>query len=117
MLKAINLSNGAVIGDKIQTAFSFWPRFKGLLGRQSLADGEGMLLYPCSSIHCLGMRFPIDIVFLNGEYQVLAIREKMMPGTLASCSKAQYVLELSAGEISCHQIAVGDYVIFEKFDL
>lgn len=113
-MKAINLSDGAVVGENIQPAFSFWPRFKGLLGRRFLAEGEGLLLHPCDSIHCLGMRFTIDAVFLDRDFRVLAIRESMRPGAVASCKKACYVLELAAGNIARCRINIGDWISFEE---
>ena len=112
MLTATNITKGVAVGEAIQAAVDFWPRCKGLLGRRSLAMGEGLLLFPCASIHCLGMRFPIDALFLDQSGQVIALREKMAPGALAACKGACGVLELAAGQISGKNIAVGDRLSF-----
>lgn len=46
-------------------------RVKGLLGRDSL-DGA-FLIRPGRSIHTVGMRFPIDVAFCDGELRVVAV--------------------------------------------
>ena len=60
-------------------AESLWLRMRGLLGRDQLADGEGLLLRPASSIHMFFMRFPIDAVFLDRELNVLRVRAELAP--------------------------------------
>ncbi|TML60208.1 MAG: DUF192 domain-containing protein, partial [Actinobacteria bacterium] len=52
---------------------------KGLLGRTSLPDGEGLLLKPCGSVHTFFMRFPIDVVFLDRELSVVAVSAEVAP--------------------------------------
>ena len=100
------------IGSRIELANGFFTRLKGLLGRTGLAEGEGMLLSPCSSIHCFGMKFSIDIVFLDRNYQVVGIKENMLPGSRASSRKARHVLELKAGEVERHSIKIGEQLEF-----
>jgi len=99
---------GIIIADHIEIAKRFLPRLRGLLGRKSLAEGEGLLLSPCSSIHCFGMRFPIDAIFLDKQYRVVAIHPNMKPGAMASHRQARYVLELKAGEAERHNLEVGE---------
>jgi len=100
--------SSAVIGDNIEMADNFFSRLKGLLGRSGLYESEGLLLSPCSSIHCFGMRFPIDAIFLDKQYRVVAIHPNMKPGAMASHRQARYVLELKAGEAERHNLEVGE---------
>lgn len=100
-----------LVGDQIELALGFFSRLRGLLGRKGLNHGGGLLLSPCSSIHCLGMRFPIDAVFLDREYQVVAVFPNIKPGRLASHRKAQHVLELKAGAIKEYNIEIGDNLL------
>jgi len=81
---------------------------RGLLGRSSLAAGEGLLISPCRSIHCIGMKFPIDAVFLDQDYRVISVHSDLRPGAMASDLKARHVLELKAGEAVRHDIQVGE---------
>ena len=71
---------------------------RGLLGRGGLERGEGLLLKPCGSVHTLFMRFPIDVVFLDRELSVLAVRPAVPPWRTAGARGAKVALELAAGE-------------------
>lgn len=89
----------------VETAGTFFRRTRGLLGRRGLNPGEGLLLVPCNAVHTLGMRFPIDVVFLgkptgNGcALPVLGVREAVPPWRpWIGMRRAWAVLELGAGE-------------------
>jgi uncharacterized membrane protein (UPF0127 family) len=73
-------------------------RLRGLLGRRELPADEGLLLRPSPSIHTWFMRFPIDVVFLDKELRVLAVRNDLGPWRVAMQRGARTVLELAAGE-------------------
>ena len=83
-------------------------RLRGLLGRDGLDSGQGLLLRPASSVHTFFMRFPIDVVFLDRALVVLSIADDVDPWRTASQRGAKAVLELPAGESSRHGLAVGD---------
>ena len=72
-------------------------RLTGLIGRGQLAQGRALHFARCRSVHSLGMRLPIDVVFLSGSGEVLATNT-LVPWRFANCSKATQVLELRAGE-------------------
>lgn len=101
------------VGHRIAIADSFWTRFRGLLGRSGLDEGEGLLISPCWSIHCFGMKFAIDAIFLDKDYQVVSIHPSLKPGAMASNRKARYVLELKAGEAARHNIQIGEQLRIE----
>ncbi len=83
--------------SKINKADSFFSRFRGLMLKKSLAEGEGLLLMDCPAIHCCFMRFPIDVVYLDVSIKVL-FKETVKPWRLGKGVKgAKNVLELSAG--------------------
>jgi uncharacterized membrane protein (UPF0127 family) len=84
------------------------PRMRGLIGRQGLPAGEGLLLSPAPAIHTAFMRFPIDAVFLDRNLRVLDIVERLRPWRVASKRRARAVLELSAGECARRGVAIGD---------
>jgi uncharacterized protein len=83
-------------------------RMRGLIGRESLPDGEGLLLRPAPSIHTAFMRFPIDALFLDKDLRVLNIVESLSPWRVASKRRARAVLELAAGECARRGVRVGD---------
>jgi uncharacterized membrane protein (UPF0127 family) len=86
------------------------PRMKGLLGKRELSAGEGLLIQPAPSIHTWFMRFPIDVVFLAKNGDVLKVSPSVRPWRMRSCRRAFAVLELPAGEAERRGIAVGDHI-------
>ena len=89
-------------------ADSAWTRSKGLLGRSSLEEDEGILLEPGSSIHMFFMRFPIDAVFLDRDRRVLRVAADLRPWRMASKRGAKSVLELPAGRCDRAGVREGD---------
>ncbi len=104
-----------LIAQQVKVASGFFSRLRGLLGRKKLEKGEGLILYPCSSIHCFGMQFPIDVVFLDEQKRVVGIRENMKPGSHASNHSAHLVLELNAGEVQKHGVKNGEELVFSSY--
>ena len=83
-------------------------RARGLLGRSGLEPGRALWLAPCRSIHTVGMRFAIDVVFLDRESSVLALFENLRPYRLAWGGwRAHGALEFGAGEASRLGLARG----------
>ena len=80
---------------------------RGLLGRDGLAQGEGLLIKPCGSVHTFFMRFPIDVVFCDRELSVVAVRPEVPPWRTAGARGAKVALELAAGEAARLGIAPG----------
>lgn len=90
--------NGRVLADKIEIAETLASRSQGLLGRQSLDPGQGLLIRPCSSIHMFFMKFPIDAIFLSKDLKVVRIAHSLMPWRLSGCMFGCYqVLEMCSG--------------------
>ena len=81
----------------VTTASSFVERLKGLLGHRVLPASEALLIERCGSVHTIGMRFAIDVVFLNRQHQVLKVVGGLQPQRLAMCVGATSVLELASG--------------------
>jgi len=93
----VRKQDGTVVCQRCVIADSIWLRMKGLLGRASLPDGEGILLRPGSSIHMFFMRFPIDAVFVDRDLRVLRVKANLKPWRMASKRGTKAVLELPAG--------------------
>jgi len=80
---------------------------RGLLGRDGLDEGEGLLIKPCGSVHTFFMGFPIDVVFLDRELSVVAVRPEVRPWRTARARGAKVALEVAAGEAARVGIAPG----------
>src|SRR3954468_5343368 len=100
--------DGSVVCERVTLADSPVTRMRGLLGRDGLEQGEGLLLRPASSIHTFFMRFPIDAVFLDRSLGVAGAHGAVEPWRPASQRGAKAVLELPAGESSRRGLSVGD---------
>jgi len=107
-----NERTGQVLGDAIGEARSLAARVRGLLGSPGLADGEGLWIEPCPSIHMFFMRFAIDAIFTDREQRVVRAVPNVRPWGLAVGGRgAHAVLELPTGVIERSQSRVGDRLI------
>jgi uncharacterized membrane protein (UPF0127 family) len=104
---ALKTVEGQVVCERCLVADSPWPRMRGLLGRRGLESGEGLLLKPAGSVHTFFMRFPIDVVFLSREGDVLKVARALPAWRLAGARRAKAALELGADEAERRGISVG----------
>ena len=96
---------------RARVAASFVARFRGLMGAADLPAGQGVLFPGTSSVHTHFMRFPVDVVFLDRERRVVAIRPALRPWRFAAAKGAQAVLELPAGACERVGLAEGDQLV------
>ncbi|MEZ2299505.1 DUF192 domain-containing protein [Variovorax sp. RCC_210] len=82
----------------VRVAERGWDRTRGLLGRPRISGSEGLLITRCSSVHTVGMRYAIDVVFLDRHGCVARVVEGLNPMRMAICLGAASVLELAAGQ-------------------
>jgi uncharacterized membrane protein (UPF0127 family) len=102
--------DGRVVCEQLLVAARPLQRLRGLLGRRSLPEAEGILLRPAGSIHTYFMRFPIDVVFLDRDLVVVGIEPELAPWRMAGRRGAKSVVELAAGQCERRGIAVGDHL-------
>jgi uncharacterized membrane protein (UPF0127 family) len=93
---------------EIMVANSFFSRLKGLLGTKSLPADKGLLLCGCNSVHMIGIRYPLDIVYLDQDGVILKLVENLKPWQMSACWQAQDVLEVKSGTIRQAGWQVGD---------
>ena len=92
---------------QLRHARSFLARALGLLAGAPLRRGEGLLIQPCAAIHTWGMRYAIDVVFLDRNARVLAIHAHVRPWRALRCRGAAAVLELRAGDAVLADFIIG----------
>ncbi len=109
--RAINRTRGTVLGSRVRTATSFLRRLKGLLGTRDLRKDEGLWIVPCSSIHSFGMRYPIDVCFLDRDGNVVGVFPDLSPNRMIRpVSRAAGALELPPGTLAETGTVQGDRV-------
>ena len=99
--------------DHIIYADTFWKRLKGLLGTTHLSKDNGLLLKPCRQIHTWGMKYSIDVVYLNESGEIVEIDEHVSPNRWKrKVPEATMVLEVSAGLMKRKNGFVGQKIDF-----
>jgi len=94
--------------EHIEIADTFFSRIKGLLAREGFGDCNGMLLTPCGYVHTFGMKFDIDLVFLDRDKRVVDCRHSMGANSWAGKINAKHTLELPAGILKSLNLKMGD---------
>ncbi|VAW90832.1 hypothetical protein MNBD_GAMMA21-2147 [hydrothermal vent metagenome] len=85
-----------VITEVWKTTNAF-ERMRGLLARPALLGTQGLWIEPCPSVHTFGMRYCIDVIFMDKSGTVKKIGHNLKPLRLSSCRGAKSTLELSSG--------------------
>lgn len=93
---------------EIYVADTFFTRMKGLLGTASLPDRQGILLCNCNSVHMVGMRYPLDIVYMDRNDTISKLAENIKPWRFSCCWQAKNTLEVACGTIRRAGWQVGD---------
>ncbi len=110
-MRAVNRTRNVVLVSDGKIASTPWSRLRGLLGHAPLEPGEGLLLRGEKAIHTIGMSFPIDVLFLNREGQVIHLDHSMVPQRASPIVwQASDVLELPAGTLADSGTELGDMI-------
>ena len=118
-LRALNRTKGTILCERLEVAHTAAAQSRGLLGRDALAPGAGMLFdgynfLPVMWMHMFFMRFAIDIVFLDRTNRVLRINHSLKPWRVSSLVLgARRALELEAGAAARSGTVEGDQLEVE----
>lgn len=100
---------------KIAVANNLFSKTLGVMGWKNFGNKEGLLLTQTNSIHTYFVRFPIDLVFLNKDFQIVKLIKNLGPFRISPIVwQANHVLEMPAGSIAQHQFEVGDSLKFKN---
>lgn len=88
----------SVLGREVPVASDARARLLGLAWLDRGRAGEGLVIPGCAAVHTFGMRFRLDLVFLDSRGEPLSVRSAVPPWRFASDRRAAAVLELPAGE-------------------
>jgi uncharacterized membrane protein (UPF0127 family) len=115
-IKVRNLGRGTILAEAADVADTSAKRRTGLLKHSKLDSGAGLWIAPCESVHSFGMKFAIDVVYLDRNKKVRKIRKEMVPWRISACLTAHSVLELPVGVIEASGTRPGDQLEFEKVE-
>lgn len=94
------LPTAIVLGRRVPVALGRRARLLGLARLERDAAGTGLLLPGCRSVHTFGMRFALDLYFLDEEMRPVAVRRAVPPRRLAFTAGARAVLEVPVGPVA-----------------
>ena len=97
-----------LVALSVEVAGTRSSRRRGLLGRDRLEEASAMLLAPCAAVHTAGMRFAIDVVFLDRQGFTVKVVRDLRPWRIALASGARAVVEMPAGSLRWGEVLPGD---------
>ena len=101
------------LSDVIKTS-NIFDRMRGLLFRAKLKPMQALWIEPCPSVHTFGMKYPIDVVFLDKNGNVLKVVDELKPYHMAMCKNAVVSLELLSGDAARAGIHIGMQLNWQK---
>ena len=106
--------SGQLLWDGVSVADTPLRRFMGLMGKKSLAKGEGMMIIPCNQVHTFHMHFSLDILFISQNLHIIAI-QTLDPWRIGiKIKEAKFVLEVPAHDAELMNVVVGDHITIEQ---
>jgi uncharacterized protein len=107
----LNCTRRQYLATRLAIADGHWSRLRGLMGRapDSFSAGDGLWILPCKGVHTLGMRFPIDVVYISSDKVVVHLEQGLRPWRFAPVRlKASSVLELPEDTLRATGTTIGD---------
>jgi uncharacterized membrane protein (UPF0127 family) len=102
---------GATFASDVEIARDSTSRRRGLLGRDSIATDQGLVIAPCQGVHTFGMRFAIDVVATDRLGRVIKMRSRVSPRRVVLAWSAFAIVELAAGALDCNDLRKGDFLV------
>lgn len=108
----LEVESGNVVIENLHVADTFWKQVVGLLGKRGLDESEGLWIEPCNGVHTFGMRFEIDLLFLDKSG--LAVHKALHVKPWRICGPiwgTRVIVEMPAGALVRGNIRPGRHYI------
>jgi uncharacterized membrane protein (UPF0127 family) len=115
-LRVNNVTRGKILADRAAIANTSSTRRTGLLKHTKLDPGDGLWIVPSEAVHTFGMKFPIDVLFLDKKRRVRKMRVNMVRRRIAFSLLSHSTLELPVGTIEQTGTQPGDQLEMEKYE-
>jgi uncharacterized membrane protein (UPF0127 family) len=104
----VNARTSKVVASTVEIADTRASRRRGLLGRDRMPGDSAIVLTSCNAVHTFGMRFAIDVAFVDAAGGVCKIVRDMVPWRIAIAPRAWTTIEFASGELASNAVDVGD---------
>ncbi|MBC7545315.1 MAG: DUF192 domain-containing protein [Candidatus Sericytochromatia bacterium] len=113
-VRLINSGSGQPLIARLSLAINPWTRLRGLFGTSPLQPDQGLWLEPCNSVHMIGMRYALDVVFVDKAGLVVRLVPHLRPWQLSPIVRgARAAIELAAGSIERLDIRLGQTLRYD----
>ena len=108
--------DGRIWVGRVLRACSLWERMRGLLGVGALGPDAALLIERCGAVHTVGMRFSLDLVFLDRSWRVTRVVRNVRPGwpMVWGGWHAKRVVEAEAGCVDLTGLQPGETLVWEN---
>lgn len=107
-----NRNRESFLGFRVAPADTWRIRLRGLLGRSGLAPDDGIWLVPSRGIHTFGMRFAVDLIYLDSANRVIYLVEHFSPFRISPIKrKCASILEMRTRAIYFSHTQIGDELL------
>ena len=107
------IGGAAPLLDDVMRTSNALERARGLLGRSPLGEGQGFLIAPCAAVHTMGMRYVLDVAYLDRNWEIRKVIQYLKPWRLSACAGAAMTLELAAGRSLSLGLVVGERLAWQ----
>ena len=99
-MTVLNATRNSIVVERLKIARNLFERFRGLIGSPPLGEREGLLIPYCKGIHTIGMRYPLNVIYLDRDGKVLKLIDSLPPNSIGHIILHSHsVLELPVGAI------------------
>lgn len=110
-----NATTHSIIARNVRRVWGPWERVAGFIGRARVRPDEGLWFDRCWAVHTVGVRVPLDILFLDRDGRIVEIAAGVPPSRWAvTCAGAFSVVEFGAGAVAANRARVGDQIILSS---
>ncbi len=110
---AYNRTRKAYLATQLAVADTHWSRLRGLMGTaaEAFSGGSGLWISPSHGVHSFGMRFPIDVAYLDAGRAVVYMAHRLKPWRIAPVNmRTKSVIELPGNTLQSTGTAIGDQI-------
>ncbi|HEY3486856.1 MAG TPA: DUF192 domain-containing protein [Gammaproteobacteria bacterium] len=100
--------------DTVMQTDTMLERMRGLLWRRPLTGEEALIIDKCGSVHTCGIKYPLDLAFIDRQSIVRKLVRRLQPWRMAWCFSAVMTLEMPPGLIDQLKLEVGMRLLWQE---